>query len=201
MIQNPNPYDVPLFENTVVGFISDDRPEQTSDSFLVSETNDPIPSAAIDVNSELPSDEQKELREIVSRNNDLFAWKISQLSRTELLQHQIELIPGSIPPFQRPYRTSQAEEEFLQQQIIEYKNAGIIEDSCSPYSSPYLFVRKKNGSWRLVHNFIKLNGITKKDKYPLPRIDDLLDHLLDQNYFSTFDLFSGFYQIELHPYD
>ena len=80
-------------------------------------------------------------------------------------------------------------------------DADVLEKSCSPYSSPYLLVKKKNGTWRLVHNFIRLNSVTKKDRFPLPRIDDLLDHLLKKRFFSTFDLFSGFYQIMLHPDD
>lgn len=203
IIRNPNPHPVQLYRGTNLGFIDHGAPDETSSDVLVADSlkSDLIPAEEIDINPKLPDSLKRELKRIVTKHSDLFAWKITQLPRTHLLQHRIELLPNVTPPFQRPYRTSRAEEDILDSIIEEMLNADILERSCSPYSSPYLLVKKKNGTWRLVHNFILLNKVTKKDRFPLPRIDDLLDNLLKKKYFSTFDLFSGFYQLELHPDD
>ena len=197
LVTNLNSFPVQIHRHTSLGFVDHGTPSEPS---LMADS-DKVPADDIDINPNLSPVQKADLKRIVTKHSDLFAWRITQLPRTPLMQHRIELLPNSTPPFQRPYRTSRAEEEVLDTIIEEMLDADILERSCSPYSSPYLLVRKKNGTWRLVHNFIKLNEVTKKDRYPLPRIDDLLDHLLKKRYFSTFDLFSGFYQLELHPDD
>ena len=78
---------------------------------------------------------------------------------------------------------------------------GVIEPSYSPWASPIVLVWKKDGSLRFCADYCKLNKVTKKDSYPLPRVDDLLDSLADAQWFSTLDLRNGYWQVEVNPAD
>ena len=77
----------------------------------------------------------------------------------------------------------------------------LIKDSTSPWASPVVLVMKKNEKKRFCVDYRKLNTITKKDSYPLPQIDELLDSLAGATYFSTLDLMSGYWQVMMHPAD
>ena len=79
--------------------------------------------------------------------------------------------------------------------------AGVIEPSDSPWSSPVVLVREKYGTTRFCVDYRKLNDVTKKDAYPLPRIDESFDTLAGAQYFSTFDLASGYWQVEMENDD
>lgn len=115
--------------------------------------------------------------------------------------HTIPLEPGHKPPVRPIYRLSPLEFEELKKQIKELLALGFIEPSKSPYAAPVLFVQKKDGTLRMVIDYRALNAITTKNKYPLPRIDDLLDRLCGCTHFSSIDLRSGYYQLRLAPED
>jgi hypothetical protein len=85
--------------------------------------------------------------------------------------------------------------------LADMKNKGMIEESDSPWSSPVVLVRKKDGSVRLCVDYRKLNDVTKEDCFPLPRIDDTLDTLPGAQWFFTLDQKSGYWQVVLHPED
>src|SRR5579871_1704587 len=99
----------------------------------------------------------------------------------------------------RPYSLALKESEFLQKELDHFENLGIIEKCESPWATPILFVKKKNGELHLVIDYCKLNKVTRKDAYPLPRIDELLDSLGNAAVFSTLDMYLRFYQIEVDP--
>ena len=113
----------------------------------------------------------------------------------------IPIEPNSEPPFRHMYRLNPQEREEVTKQVTELLKKGLIEPSTSPYGAPILFVTKKDGSLRMVIDYRALNKITIRNRYPLPRIDDLLNQLQGAKYFSSMDLLSGYHQVPLHPSD
>ena len=99
------------------------------------------------------------------------------------------------------YRLSPAEKADSEQQVKEYLDKGWVTPSKSPYGAPILFVKKKDGTLRMCIDYRALNKITVKNRYPLPRIDDLFDRLQGASYFSSFDLSQGYHQIRLAESD
>ena len=117
------------------------------------------------------------------------------------IQHTIQLEPNSSPPFKGIYRMSQGELQTLEKQLKELIAHEFIIPSSSPYGAPVLFVQKKDGSSRMRVDYRALNKLTIKNRYPLPRIDDLLDRLNGAQYFSSLDLMSGYHQIRITEED
>ena len=117
------------------------------------------------------------------------------------IAHAIPIEPGSIPPDRHLYRMSPAEKVEMKRQVSEGLRRGIIEPSTSPYGAPCLFVTKKDGSLRMYVDYRALDKLTVKTKYPLPRIDDLLDQLHGATVFSSLDLQSGYHQIRIQDED
>ena len=111
------------------------------------------------------------------------------------IDHAIDLIPNAKIPQRNPYRLSYAENLELQRQVADLLEKGLISPSNSPFASPVLFVRKKDGALRMCIDYRALNDVTVKDCFPLPHIGDLLDHLSKARYFSKMDLRSGYNQV------
>ncbi|MCO5557233.1 hypothetical protein L7F22_010794 [Adiantum nelumboides] len=111
--------------------------------------------------------------------------------------HAIELIPGSSPPNKPPYRVSQAQQEEIMRQVNELVEKGMVRPSSSPFCSPILLVHKKDGTYRMCVDYRALNKITIKNRFPVPRIEDLFDKLQGSTYFSRIDLKSGYHQIRI----
>ncbi|KAL2226254.1 UNVERIFIED_CONTAM: Transposon Tf2-12 polyprotein, partial [Sesamum indicum] len=113
----------------------------------------------------------------------------------------IETLPGVAPISIAPYRMAPVELHELKKQIEELLGKGFIRPSTSPWGAPVLFVKKKDGSMRLCVDYRQLNRVTVKNKYPLPRIDDLLDQLKGATIFSKIDLRSGYWQLRIAEND
>ncbi|MCO5607614.1 hypothetical protein L7F22_061811 [Adiantum nelumboides] len=111
--------------------------------------------------------------------------------------HVIELIPGSSPPNKPPYRVSQAQQEEIMRQVNELVKKGMVRPGSSPFCSPVLLVHKKNGTYRMCVDYRALNKITIKNRFPVPRIEDLFDKLQGSTYYSRIDLKSGYHQIRI----
>jgi hypothetical protein len=109
--------------------------------------------------------------------------------------------PGAPPPFRPTYRLSPVEQAEVKSKLTDLLEKGLVEPSTSPYGAPILFVGKKDGSLRMVQDYRYLNKITIKNRYPLPRIDDLLDSISGMKYFTSLDLTSGYYQIRITEED
>ncbi|KZR96838.1 Uncharacterized protein APZ42_008606, partial [Daphnia magna] len=134
--------------------------------------------------AEIPSKEKQALLELLENHAHLFAFKTEDLGKTGLVKHTIDT-QGKGPLRSRPYRNSPRQKEVAEEIIQELLRHKIIRPSVSPWASPIVLVRKKSGEERLCIDYRKLNSITKKDSFPLPRIDDVLDLLQGQKLFST----------------
>ena len=115
--------------------------------------------------------------------------------------HVAPLMPGSRPPYRRNYRMTVLEKEELRRQLDELLRKGLIRPSVSPYGSPVIFVRKPNGEMRLCIDYRAINKLTVRNRYPLPRVDELLDRLNGAKCFSSLDLKAGYNQIRIHEDD
>ncbi|RYA46877.1 reverse transcriptase domain-containing protein [Enterobacter cloacae complex sp. GF14B] len=115
--------------------------------------------------------------------------------------HAIELLPGSSPPNKPPYRVSQAQQEEIMRQVHELVEKGMVRPSSSPFCSPVLLVQKKDGTYRMCVDYRALNRITIKNRFPVPRVEDLFDKLQGSTYFSRIDLKSGYHQIRIVDQD
>ena len=115
--------------------------------------------------------------------------------------HRIDLIPGSSPPNRPPYRVSYAQQEEILTQVNELLEKGLVKPSSSPFCSPILLVQKKDGSYRMCIDYRALNKNTIKNRFPVPRIEDIFDRLQGSSYFSRIDLKSGYHQIRIVPED
>ena len=148
----------------------------------------------------LSPNQQKTLRELLAKHENTFAKSAEDLGRTSIVQHTIDTgdaRPIRQPP-RRPPKAFQGEEEKVLESQLK---AGVIQESTSPWASPMVFVRKKDGTTRPCVDYRKLNDVTRRDAYPLPRVDDCLDCLSGAKIFSTLDLQSGYWQIEMKEED
>ncbi|RVW22844.1 Transposon Ty3-I Gag-Pol polyprotein [Vitis vinifera] len=132
---------------------------------------------------------------------DVFPKELPCLPPHREMDFSIELYPGTDPISIAPYRMAPVELKELNIQLQELQTKGFIRPSTSPWGAPVLFVKKKDGSLRLCVDYRKLNRVTVKNKYPLPRIDDLFDQLCGACYFSKIDLRSGYHQLRVRETD
>ncbi|KAL0560205.1 hypothetical protein IC582_000605 [Cucumis melo] len=132
---------------------------------------------------------------------DVFPEELQGLPPHREVEFAIELEPGTIPISRAPYRMAPAELKELKVQLQELLDKGFIRPSVSPWGAPVLFVKKKDGSMRLCIDYRELNKVTVKNRYPLPKIDDLFDQLQGATVFSKIDLRSGYHQLRIKDGD
>ena len=136
--------------------------------------------------------ELEKLKEVLAESTDVFALDDSELGCTSLVQHSIDT-GDQLPVKQQPYRTPVVYREKIEKMVSDMQEQGVVKPSNSPWASPIVLVPKKDGSLRFCVDFRRLNAITRKDVYPLPRVEDILDTLGEAKYFTSLDLASGYW--------
>ncbi|GJR00739.1 putative reverse transcriptase domain-containing protein [Tanacetum coccineum] len=126
---------------------------------------------------------------------EVFPEDLPGLPLARPVEFQIDLIPGAAPVARAPYRLAPSEMKELSEQLQEISDKGFIRPSSSPWGALILFVKKKDGSFRMCIDYMKLNKLTVKNRYPLPRIDDLFDQLQGYSIYLKIDLRSGYHQL------
>ncbi|XP_001810078.1 retrovirus-related Pol polyprotein from transposon 297 [Tribolium castaneum] len=152
------------------------------------------PPDDIHCNPELSKTDQEQLIQLVNDFKTCFASNLHELGTTDLIDMNIKLTNNEVVRY-RPYRLPYAQREEVDKIVDDMLSAGIISDSNSEYSSPVLLVKKKDGSNRLCIDYRRLNAITVKEYVPMQIIDEQLDLLSGNGYFTTLDLASGYMQV------
>ncbi|CAF4256571.1 unnamed protein product, partial [Adineta steineri] len=142
----------------------------------------------------LTQQQNEQLKKLIQSFSDIFR---KQNGRTKMIRHHVKLIPESKPYNSPPYRYSPAKRQVIEENIQEMKEEGIIKPSKSPWASPVVLAPKKDGTIRFCVDYRKLNSITTRDAYPIPRIDDTLESLQEAKFLSALDLRSGYWQLEM----
>ncbi len=199
---NPTTSDIILYRGTNVAMV-----QQASE--VTSSKDTSYPPAALDSPLQemldrssvgLEEDQKEALHGLLLKHQGAFMGEDGRLGRTSKFFHRIDT-GSSAPIKQHARRTPIYQRQEVQQQISDMLEQGVIQPSLSPWASPVVLVKKKDGSLRFCIDYRRLNQVTKKDAYPLPRIDDSLDSLAGSCWFSTLDLASGYWQTEVHPDD
>lgn len=141
-----------------------------------------------------------DMQNLLSEFSDIFAAPTS-LPPQRALDHAITLDSEARPVNSRPYRYSPLQKDEIERQIAEMIAAGVVTPSMSPFASPVLLVKKKDGTWRFCVDYRRLNSLTVKNKFPLPVVDELLDELAGTKFFTKLDLRAGYHQIRMRPED
>ncbi|GKA03213.1 putative reverse transcriptase domain-containing protein [Tanacetum coccineum] len=132
---------------------------------------------------------------------EVFPEDLSEFPPIQEIEFQIELTPRATLVAKSPYRLAPSELEEFSGQLKELQDKGFIRPSLLPWGALVLFVKKKDGSFRMSIDYRKLNKLIIKNRYPLPRIDDLFDQLQGSQFFSKIDLRSGYHQLRVHEDD
>ncbi len=207
-VLNPSPAPITVREKEKVGTF---QPVEDPDVVFVTEVSDRpkeadgarkvevINTLMADVDN-LSSSELHQLNTLLNDYVDVISLYEGDLGRTDLVQHSIDT-QGAAPVKQPPRRLPFHRRGEVKQLLDKMLEQGIIEPAQGPWSSPIVLVPKKDGSTRFCVDFRKVNSLTRKDAHPLPRIDESLDALSGAQWFTTIDLASGYWQVDMKPED
>ncbi|UYV80868.1 hypothetical protein LAZ67_19002048, partial [Cordylochernes scorpioides] len=152
------------------------------------------------VDDTLSKEQRSNMAECLINYAEIFDFESRASRPFSGVKHKIDTSDNR-PIKQRPYRVSPTERRAIQREVDKMIKMGVAQPSESPWSSPVVLVKKKDGSWRFCVDYRRLNRITKKDVYPIPRTDDVLDSLTGAKFYSSMDLRTGYWQIEIDEGD
>ena len=148
------------------------------------------------IEPDLPDSEKSTLLEFLSKHHNVFSLEEGERGETDLVEMEIDT--GDRHPKKHAVRRMPYRQE-IARLLSEMQRNRVIQPSNSPWASPVVLVKKRDGTNRFCVDYRALNAVMKTDSFPLPRIEDLLDQLSESKYFSTLDLASGFWQIRMDP--
>lgn len=200
-IANFSDEDVTIYKNTRLGKFSsiEENFESVLSNVCCTASGSQETTSIIDnihIDSSLDAEQRGKLKSLLNEYSSIFSRGTADLGRTSLVKHHIDT--GSNTPVRQGVRRVPIHKQReIKEHIDNMLQEGIIQPSCSPWAAPVILVPKKDGSTRFCIDYRRINAITKKDAYPLPRIDQTLDALATAKLFSSLDLTSGYWQIEL----
>ena len=145
-------------------------------------------------------EQREELKQLLLQRIEAFQRDKEDKGHTDLAEHRIDTAEA-LPIKQPPRRLAPHRREAVEEEVEKMLAAEVIEESQSPWASPVVLVKKKDGSTRFCVDYRRLNAVTVKDAYPLPRVEDCLDTMAGANWFSTLDLASGYWQLDIEEGD
>lgn len=148
------------------------------------------PIRELRINEELSQKQKNDLHEVINTIST------TRNVPNKKVFHEISTTTPTTP-YQHPYRVSVPKQEYIEQEVQKLLKEGKIQHSASPYGAPVVLPTKKDGTYRFAIDYRKLNAITVKDRFPLPRIDDLIDKVAGCKYFATLDAKSGYHQVSM----
>ena len=157
----------------------------------------PTASKLVNIDKNLNTDETRRIKTLADRYDQVFSKSENDIGFNDKAKFEIETGVHSPIKF-RPYRVPYSQQDTVNKMIDDMLTHKIISKSNSPWASPVVIIKKKDGSNRFCVDYRKLNAITVKDNYPIPLIEETLDTLKGAKYFTSLDLASGYWQIALH---
>ena len=146
---------------------------------------------------EMTEDERRELKELILEYIEIIEYDEKKKANIKKYEHGIEIKEGIEPIKQVQYKETDEKRKIVRNEVEEMLKQNVIRKSKSPWSSPVTLVKKKGGEWRFCIDFRKVNSVTKKDSYPIPRIDEMLDRYRESSWFTSIDLAAGYWQVPM----
>ena len=146
----------------------------------------------------LTPEKRRRVKELVDSFPELWG---PDLGRINITRHRLELTEGASPSYAQPYRAGPEKRKIIEAEIEKMLELGVIEPTVSEWAAPVVLAPKPGGKWRFCVDYRKLNSMTKREVYPLPRLEDCIDSLGEAQWFSTLDANSGYWQIEMEEAD
>ena len=199
-ILNTSKEAVTLYKGTKLGILEKPLEVATASVTRANAAKNVIEEMVSTCSEELTVAERDKLHRLLTRYRDIFMTPGSEPGRTDKLTHSIDT-GQSRPVRQAVRRVSPSQRQEIKELLDDMLDKNVIQPSASPWASPIVLVKKKDGSTRFCVDYRKVNQVTSKDAFPLPRVDDTLDYLSGSLWFSTLDLASGYWQVEVDPKD